>query len=125
MRIPTTLEIVEDTVGKTVKAAIQGINTVLIQFTDGETIAFGAMAADWDGNLHIGQVQAYPDVDFDDFDMDELFASGIVTEEAVQAYYDQEEALAKYREAERKEERRKEYLRLKAEFEPDSDELPF
>jgi hypothetical protein len=59
------------------------------------------------------------EAEFDDFDMDELFASGIVTPEQVEAYYEQERQLAAYREAEQKEHRRRQYQELKAEFEPE------
>lgn len=118
MKIPSTLSYVEETVGKTVKAAIQGIDSILIQFTDGDVIAFGATATDYDGNTFTGRVDV-ADTEFDDFDMDELFTSGIVSPEQVEAYYEQERQLAAYREAEQKEHRRKQYLDLKAEFEPE------
>ena len=108
--------------GKTVKAVIQGIDTILIQFTDGDLIAFGGVAQDWDGNPFTAQLYV-TDTEFDDFDMDELFTSGIVSPEQVEAYYGQERQLAAYREAEQKEHRRKQYLDLKAEFEPEPFDL--
>ena len=118
MKIPSTILDVYGIAGKTVKAAIQGVDAVLIQFTDGELIALGGVATDYDGNPFTAQLYV-TDAEFDDFDMDELFASGILTPEQVEAYYEQERQLAAYREAEQKEHRRKQYQELKAEFEPE------
>lgn len=119
MKIPVTMHNVHLTVGKTVASVVHGKDSILFRFTDGEVLALTCEEL-MDGDYTSSSIGATEDVYVEDFDEEQLFASGIITEEAYNVYLDQEAQIQAINQRQIKEYRRRQYLELKAEFEPEA-----
>jgi hypothetical protein len=106
-------------VGKTVKTVVQSMDKLLIQFTDGELIALGAGALNYDGSSVAAMLNT-TDAEVDDFDTDDLLNSGILTLDDIADYLRTQAQIEAFRDEEHRQYRHQTYLKLKAEFEPDT-----